>query len=226
MVTFITQCGRKKNENVDEYHRYLEIAFDKEYQKPMIMPIVSKCACSTLCALYQYRKSNFNINSLDSQTHFYFFKQRSKLWNIKPTWINKNTKNNYFVCAVIRDPLERLASAYNTLTAVYQQRYKFTIEEYIESLVRTFQHVEPMVINKHVQSQFYQYNINLVDMFVRIEDLDMFLRRYFKEDLNIRFNCSRSKITLPKDERLMKILERDFEIYEHIINGDRIYRYI
>lgn len=163
-----------------------------KFKDNLATPIISKCACSTLVALANnYCFSSDNTYKPIRGWGFYRY---------KPDEIKDCIK-----FAVIRNPLERIESAYNTIGN------NMPINDYIESVIKTLNNSE---IDRHIASQFLFYNINDIDIFVPIERLDDYLRSIGIK--LIRINCSKNPIKI-NDSRLDILLEDDFEIYNKLL---------
>ena len=115
-----------------------------------------------------------------------------------------NDVKSYTKFAVIRNTLERIESAYNTIGN------KMSVSDYIDSVVETLSTLDNIEIDRHIASQFIFYNIDDIDIFVPIEKLNDYLKSI---GINpIKINCSKSPIKI-NDARLNNLLKQDFEIY-------------
>ena len=159
------------------------------FDNNIVTPIISKCACSTLAAL----ANNYSIDDV----------YKPIIWGgIKRYSIND--VKSYTKFAVIRNPLERIESAYNTIGN------KMSVSDYIDSVVETLSTLDNIEIDRHIASQFIFYNIDDIDIFVPIEKLNDYLKSI---GINpIKINCSKSPIKI-NDARLNNLLKQDFEIY-------------
>lgn len=77
-------------------------------------------------------------------------------------------------------------------------------------------------IDKHIESQFVQYDIEDIDLFEHVNDLDRFFAKHniATEPLNV----SREKIKFNNEDILLELLEEDYHIYNNIMNSDKMFR--
>lgn len=89
------------------YNRYLPIK-TLENGKILIMSLVTKCANTTIANLY------VNLNITKTRLNRNSNKNFWNLYSMCGRYININDYENRLCVAVIRDPLERIKSAYRT----------------------------------------------------------------------------------------------------------------
>lgn len=189
-------------------HQYIEIPTAKD-NITWYTPIVSKCACSTMLKMV--------IENLGLDVN------RGKYDSLKGEWRllsdiklkTEDFKENHKTFAVIRDPLERIESAYTTIGG------NMSVDEYVENILLAFGHLHKLLINRHIVSQFLFYDVSKIDVFVPIEKLDEWFE-YIGANNNGSINCSRQKIKID-DERLMEYLKEDYEIYNLILSSDKMF---
>lgn len=195
----------------NEYNNYNKyVILSKE--KKIITPIISKNACSTLAKLVLLN-NNINI-SLDkySALNDYYWKQLHK-----HTISINNLNDEYKIVSVIRDPIDRIISAYNTIGR------NISVNDYLNKVIYTFNNYYDYNINRHIASQFIQYDINKTNLFIPINKLDDYLKTI---DITIdRINCSKSEITIDRN-KLLPYMYKDYILYNHIINSDKCYNNI
>lgn len=187
------------------YNNFILISENKK----AVTPIISKNACSTLVriALLEAGKE-CNVDKYD---------RLGSLWTYRNRLLVKNDDLvNYKKFAVIRNPLDRICSAYNT---VGNNLYT---EDYVNKVINTLENFNPNDINRHITSQFVQYDLSLIDEFVPIEYLDEYLRSIGIDDVK-KVNVSKSSIKID-NERLMELLSNDFKIYNEILNGNKCFK--
>lgn len=188
--------------------------------KEIAMHLISKCGCSSIF----YNSMCIHNIATDEQQVFEY--KHLSAWHNDDVCnaIIKYTKedNKYYV-GVIRDPLERIKSAYYTLTTFF--KLEMSTQQYVTYLIEALEQDE-YIINRHVLLQFRQYDYKETDLFVHINDLN----RYFSS-INIE-NCyinksipSFKKIEFDIDTKLLSLLEKDYDIYNDILNSDKLFRY-
>lgn len=184
--------------------------------KQLVMPVVSKCASSTLTNLYHkinnrhYDKSNLLQYDWNKFFSFSNYMEQNR--------INIDKLENRLFVAVIRDPIERLISSFRTVSHIHY--LNISMYQYIDMINYTYKHCLKYSIDRHINNQFLYYEYNKVDMFVRIKDLDKFLGTLGFTDIT-KYNVNNIKVDIELFKRnttLMKNLEPEYEIYNSIIN--------
>lgn len=177
-------------------------------EKKIATPLICKCGCSTLLKIALLSKG------LNCETGKY--ENLSAWWeHCNDMLIDKEHLADYKIVAVVRNPLDRIGSAYNTVGN------NMPVEDYVEKVIYTLENFEPCHIDRHIVSQFEEYSLSMVDEFVPIEYLDKYLHS-IGIDIE-RINVSKSPLKI-NDERLKKLLSNDFRIYNEILNGDKCFK--
>lgn len=187
------------------YNKFVVISKTKK----IITPIISKNACSTL----------FKIALLDATGKECY---KNKYDNLCIEWlqldsllVKEEDLVNYKKVAVIRNPLDRICSAYNTIGNGCNK------EEFINKVINTLENFTTCDIDRHIASQFAQYDLQLIDEFIPIEYLDEYLYSIgIKTD---RINVSRYTFNT-NNKRLIELLNNDFKIYNEILNSDKCFK--
>ena len=147
--------------------------------------LVGKCANSALALMY-FRYKGLSIED------DYEYKHLGKLW---PLYDEKYSisyqdlvpREAFKVCAVIRDPVERLISAKSSV-----QLDEVGMDEYIESIYGFYEKFGSLRrINNHLAYQSIHYNPANIDVFVWMEHLPAFIASLGLE--NIYANRSRER---------------------------------
>lgn len=176
-------------------------------QKKLATPIISKNACSTLFKVGLLEKGiqcdSIRYENLDSWW-----------WLLPRLLIKEENLLNYKIVAVIRNPLDRISSAYNTIGN------NISKEDYIDNVIHTLENFKEEDIDRHITSQFIQYDLSLIDMFIPIEYLDEYLH-LINIDIE-RVNISKSPFKI-NNERLLNLLDNDFKIYNDILKGNKCF---
>lgn len=180
----------------------------------MLIPSIPKCACSTIEMFY---------NKLNNKK----VEHRTKHQHLLPDAFNFNSyidirKQNLddcLVCCVIRDPLERIISSYHTFTNIDAHNYTLSFDNYIKSVVLTLQSYDIHKQDRHIRSQFWFYDIDRVDLFIHINNLDPFLKTIDHRYNNRRYNVSKSKQKFIYNKELHRLLKEDYKIYNYILNN-------
>lgn len=195
--------------------------------KNLIMPCVSKCASSTIVNVFH------KLNGRTYKTHEAFYYNWNRFFNfhkyIRENRISIDEVENRWFVAVIRDPIKKLISAYHTLSYINQYRWNFSPEEYINMINQVYdKYAETNVfyIDRHLNNQFLFYEHDKVDTFVQIEDLDKFFASIGIDDIK-RYNAFHTDLDaelFKKNDKLMKHLEKEYEIYNSILESDKLYK--
>lgn len=189
--------------------------------KQIAMFIVSKCACTSIFCTSMRLRNIYNVPNINQYEYKHF-----GLWGTKQldeqTLSRDLNKNEHYYVAVFRDPIERLRSAYFTLLTYYQKDINY--EQYINYLIEAFKQ-ETYYVNRHVLSQFEQYDLEVVDLFVHINDLPKYFQSINIENTHINKSTSCfKKIQLPVNDELKSLLEKDYTIYNDILNSNKLFR--
>lgn len=193
------------------YNNFIELS------PGLYTPLISKNACSTLFYSLIWSKNDIKYKNLQQ------YDTLSGLWYKRQKYIINDISilesQNCF--AVIRDPLDRIASAYKTLSYT---ELGMTIDIYVNNVLDAFKLAEDSkYIDRHIASQFIQYNSELINEYVKIEDLSTFLCSKNIEYMTI--NKSKHQIDLSNYKpELLPYLESDYEIYNNIINSKQLYK--
>ena len=194
-----------KNEIQRYYNKFIVISEPKK----IATPIISKNACSSL----------FKIALVRAGYECYCDKYGNiiKWWGKRDSLLIKEEDlPNYKKVAVVRNPLDRICSAYNTIGNNMPR------EDYVNEVICALSNYDANDINRHIASQFAQYDTNLIDEFIPIEYLDEYLHLI---DIGAeRINVSRYPFKID-NERLDELLEGDFKMYNEILNGDKCYKH-
>lgn len=113
--------------------------------------------------------------------------------------------------AVIRDPLERIESAYNTIG------FDMTIEQYVDCCCWSLEHLPHLYIDRHISSQFIQTDFNLINKIVPMEKLNDYLVSIGINNTR-RINCAKERIKI-NDQRLNNLLVADYKKYNFYKNS-------
>lgn len=201
-----------------EYTGYYNkfIVLSEKYK--IATPIVSKCGCSSLMAVAM-ENSGMHYYNEDIYDAFRSWGVQGQL-DIKSDKY-KNIVDELKYVAVIRDPIKRVISAYKTIGTKSASPNDF-IENVIYGLENNADRLD-----RHILSQFKQYDMSKIDMFVNIDDLDFFLNNIKDNDkIEIkRVNCSvrHIKPTKEQETKLNFLLKEDIETYNSILKSDKIY---
>lgn len=174
-------------------------------------PLVPKCGCSTLL-LTALKDNNIDYSEIKDYSN-----------ELPPhLWIKKNRiliapeeYSQYKAIAVIRDPIKRLESAYNTIGngMVY--------DDYISYLIKELSYSDNKYIDPHIRSQFSFYKEKDIDLFIELRDLDRYFGSIGIPVLHANISHSSFKI---KDNKLLNLLDEDYQIYNAILNSDKLFR--
>ncbi len=191
-----------KNEIQCYYNKFVGIS------ENIATPIISKNACSSLFKIA--------LNRTGYECHCDKYDNLIKWWGKrKYLLIKEEYLVNYKKVAVIRNPLDRICSAYNTIGNNMPR------EDYINEVIGTLSNYDTNDINRHIASQFSQYDMNLIDEFIPIEYLDEYLHsNHIRVE---RVNVSKHTFKID-NERLNELLSEDFKIYNEILNGDKCFK--
>lgn len=202
--------------NEKNYNRYLPIKV-LENDKTLIMPLITKCANTTIANLY------VNLNITETNLRRNDNKNFWSLYYIHDKYVNINNYENKLCVAVIRDPLERIKSAYRTCCNF--NHFIYDVDFYYDMVCASLEKYKEGKfdnIDRHINSQFTQYDIENIDLFVHINDLDRF---FAKHDITTEpLNVSREKIKFNNEDKLLELLKEDYHIYNNIINSDKMFR--
>lgn len=175
-------------------------------QKNIVTPIISKNACSTLFRIALIKAGRSCV--IDK------YDRLGGLWGFQNSILVRDLANCKKV-AVVRNPLDRICSAYNTVG------YDIPKEDFINKVIYTLENFELRDIDRHITSQFVQYDLSLIDEFIPIEYLDEYLHSIGIDAE--RVNVSKSSIKID-NERLIDLLSDDFKIYNEILNGSKCFK--
>ena len=194
-----------KNEMQRYYNKFIVIS----EQKKIATPIISKNACSSLFKIALVR--------VGYECYCDKYGDIIKWWGKRDSLLIKEEDlSNYKKVAVVRNPLDRICSAYNTIGNNMPR------EDYVNEVICALSNYDANDINRHIASQFAQYDTNLIDEFIPIEYLDEYLHLI---DIGAeRVNVSRHPFKID-NERLNELLEGDFKMYNEILNGDKCYKH-
>lgn len=177
----------------------------------IITPIISKNACSSLKLIsiqLECLKNKLKFSRLDTS---YWHCNNGKIFNL-------NKYKDFKKVAVIRDPIQRIISAYNTIG----RNIDFNL--YIKNVIDTFKKYELYNIDRHITSQFIQYDYQNVDLFIPIKKLNKYLNTIDIE--NIIINKSNfNNLIIPEENRieLLELLKNDYKIYNSILNSNKCF---
>lgn len=167
--------------------------------------VVSKCGCSSLLATAKDLQGDETAPlSCEEWQHLHFA-------------MADISSGKYKTFAIIRHPLMRIESAYNTLKYIEADE-----EKWLKLLVREMRETSGKDLNRHVISQFAHYKEEDIDVFVPIELLSDFMRNEMGLAC-IRRNTSTNKPTF-RLEDFEGLLDEDIATYERIMKSDKIYR--
>lgn len=184
----------------------LWIILSKEHK--VITPIISKNACSSLVLISLKRKD------LEKK---YAFKGLGDFWsdNKRDFIINPKEYKDFKKVAVIRDPIDRIISAYTTIG----KNKKFY--DYLDDVIDTLKNVEPKYIDRHITNQFLFYDYKDVDLFVPIEKLNDYLKSIDIEKLEVNQSNVVHFINEETKSKLLEVLKEDYKIYNDILKSDK-----
>lgn len=112
---------------------------------------------------------------------------------------------------VVRDPLERIESAYNTIG------FGMPVEIYVDRCCWSLEHLPHLYIDRHISSQFTQTDFNLANKIVPKEKLDDYLKSIGINNTR-RVNCTKERIKI-NDQRLNDLLVADYKKYNFYKNS-------
>lgn len=209
-----TEYKDRRYNNYAVMNRFVE-------DKQIAMFSISKCACSTIFYNSMRLRNIYDISDINQYEYKHFSHWKNTLLQ-NLTFSQDLNKDEYYYIAIFRDPIERLVSAYYTLTIFYQKDMNY--EQYVKYLIDAFKQDE-YYVNRHVLSQFDQYDIEAVDLFVHINNLSRYFLSINIENIHINKSilCFKN-IQLPINNELKSLLERDYEIYNNILNSDKLFK--
>lgn len=111
---------------------------------------------------------------------------------------------------VVRDPLERIESAYNTIG------FGIPVETYVDRCCWSLEHLPHLYIDRHISSQFIQTDFNLANKIIPMEKLDDYLKSIGINNTR-RVNCTKDRIKID-DQRLNNLLVADYKKYNFYKN--------
>lgn len=220
-----------KNILTDPFSSYIKYSYNNKYlcigthnKKSLITFLVPKNANSTLANIYFKNFHNTFCYEKDTIEEFNWCK-----FFVENKFVNLDDIQDKIVFVVIRDPLERIISAYKQIGREKHLQFDTYIDIVSNSLDLYFKN-DPCVlnnINRHILPQFRQYDLNCIDIFVNINDLDTFLEEYgitFKPKINITTNKINTEQYKYSIDKLKKILKPEYDTYNEIINSEKYYR--
>ena len=192
----------------NELERFYNKIIPISEEKKIVTPIISKCACSTLFKIALLSKGKDCVTGK--------YESLNGWWGyLKKMLIDNKHLADYKIVAVVRNPLDRICSAYNTVGN------NMPVQDYVKKVIYTLENFEPCHIDRHIASQFEQYNLSMVNKFIPIEYLDKYLHS-IGIDIE-RINVSKSPLKIDND-RLRELLNNDFRIYNEILNSDKCFK--
>lgn len=199
----------------DRYDKYLPIKVLDD-DKTLLMPLIQKCACSTIANLYY----NLNISQTeihDEHTHYMWGK-----YYVHDKYVNVDDYENRLCVAIIRDPLERLESSYKTFCEFGHNEYAEKYPVFVINTLKSYNEDKESrnKIDRHIASQFSAYDIDKIDLFVQINDLDRFLVKCgINKSTNV--NVSKNKFRFSKEDKntILNLLHEDYLIYNQILSN-------
>ena len=178
----------------------------------VITPIISKNACSSLKLIsteLQKLKNKLEFSNLGVS-----------IWTCsKGKVFDLNKYKDFKKVAVIRDPLQRIISAYNTIG----RNIDFNL--YIKNVINTFKNNELTNINRHITSQFIQYDYKNIDLFIPIEKLNKYLNTLDIKDIIVN-KSTFTNLTIQEQDKmqLLELLKDDYKIYNDILKSNKCFK--
>lgn len=194
---------------------YVQNALPLVYNKLVVLSeeqkiatyLVSKNANSTL-----YNKALQNKGYV---THFAVNQHMNIWWRYLPTCLlDKEKEDDYQKVVVIREPLDRIESAFHTIGGS-------SIESYIDKVIYSLKNFRQEDLDRHIMSQFIQYDISKVNKFIPIQYLDKYLNS-IGLDLQ-KVNVGKTHIKIENDE-LIELLQPQINLYNYIFNSNKCYK--
>lgn len=187
---------------------------------------ISKNGCSTVnVQSYVYQKK-IDINNFKNAEHKHLcdidlphiFQSQKRRYII-----NKKVNSLVHVC-IIRDPIERLLSAYKTKRFVIEKSF----DEFLLNVKYTFDNCPMDKINQHIHLQSAHFDFNDVDIFVYLSDYEKFCNEHDISFIKLNQNPDKNyqtKIELTDEHISMikDIYKEDYEMIEKIKNSGKLY---
>lgn len=187
---------------------------------------ISKNACSTVNVQSYVYQNKIDINNFKdaeyqhlSATNFYYiFQDPNRKYMIK-----EKDNSLLYVC-IIRDPIERLLSAYETKLFIIENSF----DEFLSNVKYTFDNCMSHEINQHIHLQSAHFDFNDVDIFIYISDYEKFCNENNIPVIKLNQNPDKdyqSKIKLT-DEHISTIKDlykEDYEMIEKIKNSGKLF---
>lgn len=212
---------RDENHTINIYHKYLPIK-EVEYRgdkKHLLMLLTPKCANSTIANLF------YNENCGKTVIDNVYAPWKWKQYFVHDKYVDIHDYDNRLSVAVLRDPLNRLVSAFKTFNDYISRcRKTYTIEQFAETVINSYEcEDERYHMDRHITSQFKFHNYDDIDLYVNIEDLNDFFAEVGIETQAV--NVSKNKVEFPEEYRnkIIELLAKDYEIYNKIQNSEKIY---
>lgn len=190
---------------------------------------ISKNACSTVNVQSYSYQNKIDINDFKNAEYKhlcdinlnYIFQHPNRKYII-----NKKDNSLVYVC-IIRDPIERLLSAYKTKRFV-KFFIKKSFDKFLANVKYTFNNCLLSEINQHIQLQSAHFDFNDVDIFVYSSDYEKFCNEHNISFIKLNQNPDKNyqtKIELT-DEHISiikDIYKEDYEMIEKIKNSGKLY---
>lgn len=189
---------------------------------------ISKNACSTVNVQSWTYRNKLDINTfkkaeykhlMDVKLDYIFQKQYNRrfILNDKPDDLK-------YIC-IVRDPIERLISAFNTNK--FTKESDFTI--FLNDVAKSFKLLSFNRINQHIQPQSAHFNFEDVDIFVYASDYDKFCNEYnipfIKLNQNPNKNYQNNTLLSDNNIEIIKSLyEKDYILLDKIKQSNKLYK--
>lgn len=187
---------------------------------------ISKNACSTVNIQSWCYQNNLDITNYKNAEYkhlvevdlgYIFVKNRQHILKVKPEGIK-------YVC-IIRDPLERIISAYKTKT--FNNDNNLLFKDFLLNVSKTFNKCKTN-IDQHIQTQNKHFDFEDVDIFVYAHDYERFCNENNINFIKLNQNADKSyqsKIELTNEHIsiLKDLYKEDYEMIEKIKQSGKLY---
>lgn len=186
---------------------------------------ISKNGCSTVCTQSYTYQNKIDINNFKNAEYKHLLESNfGYIFENRRNYIIKEKDNSLVYVCIIRDPIERLLSAYKTKQFVIENSF----DEFLSNVKYTFNNCLLHEIDQHIHLQSAHFDFNDVDVFVYLSDYEKFCNEHNISFIKLNQNPDKkyqTKIELT-DEHISiikDIYKDDYEMIEKIKNSGKLY---